>query len=104
MAATLKNALGTPLAATPYQLYICPASTTTTISTLEICNRNAGAATVRVWVTNGVGDFYSYYDLAIAGYDSFNQTIGKVLVDGDEYNVYSDLADVDFSISFIETA
>lgn len=102
MALTLK-VLGqsAPAATTATDLYTVPASTSTVISTLLICNRGATNTTFRISVrVAGAADAtkqYLYYDTAIAKNDSFAATLGVSLAATDVVTVYAGNANLSFT-------
>lgn len=69
-----------PVVNTDTNCYTVPAATQTIISSIIVCNRSNDDATFRVWVSaNGVAtanNQYIYYDVAIAGNDTFIATVG----------------------------
>jgi hypothetical protein len=103
MAATIK-VLGqsNPTATTLTTLYTVPASTSAVCSSLTICNRSATATTFRVAVRPaGAGisnEHYLYYDVTIAGNDTFIATIGMTLATTDVVSVYATLATLSFHL------
>lgn len=103
MAETLK-VLGqvAPAATTEASLYLVPAATTAVASTLMVCNRGAGTATVNIGVSVGGGALaakdYIYYALAIPSHDTFAATVGLTLAAADDVRVYASTADVTFSL------
>lgn len=109
MATTLK-VLGqsNPSATTLTTLYTVPASTSAVCSTLTVCNRSATATTFRVAVRPaGAGisnEHYLYYDVTIAGNDTFAATLGITLATTDVVSVYATLATLSFSLFGQENA
>jgi hypothetical protein len=93
---------GDPLAATQTSIYTVPASTEAVISSITICNRSATATTFRVALLPGGGAVanadYIYYDLPIAGNDTFIATIGATLETASEVEVYATLATLSFNV------
>lgn len=91
-----------PLATTETLLYTCPASTGTAISTFVICNRAATPSTFRVSVAVGGGATankdYIYYDVILAGNDTFAATFGVTLSATDKVQTYASSANLSFSI------
>lgn len=89
-----------PSATTNTTLYTVPDKTQTVISTLAICNTNAAARTIRVYIVPDGGSAATsnalYYDLSIASYDTFAATIGLTLGASDFIVVYTSGADVTF--------
>jgi len=103
MAATYK-VLGqsAPVATTLTALYTVPAATSTIESTVFVCNRSATPTSFRISVAiAGAADAvaqYLYFDLAIAGNDTFAFTTGITLAATDVVRVYATLATLSFSI------
>jgi hypothetical protein len=91
-----------PIAATLTTLYTVPAVTETVGSSIIICNRSAVATSFRLAVRPagaGISDeHYQYYDLPIAGNDTFIATIGMTLATTDVVSVYATLATLSFSL------
>ena len=96
-----------PLAATLTTLYTVPVSTSTVCSTITVCNRSATATTFRIAVRPaGAGisnEHYLYYDIPIAGNDTFAATIGLTLAATDVVSVYATLATCSFNLFGQET-
>jgi len=106
MANTLKT-LGqvAPAAATPADIYTVPASTTTSVSSISVCNRSATDTSFRISIRPAgavqADEHYLYYDVAIPGNDTFIATVGISLENtgtGDIITVYSTLATCSFSV------
>ena len=103
MANTLK-VLGqsNPSATTLTTLYTVPAATSTVCSSIVICNRSATATTFRVAVRPSgasiANEHYIYYDVTIAGNDTFIATIGISLSTTDVVSVYATLATLSFNL------
>jgi len=103
MAITIKT-LGqqAPGATTETDLYTVPAATSAVISTITICNRNASSATFRISVSVGGGATankdYIYYDVTIAGNDTFAATMGMTLATTDKIKVYASTANLSFNL------
>jgi hypothetical protein len=91
-----------PSATTLTTLYTVPALTSTVCSSLTICNRSATATTFRVAIRPaGAGisnEHYLYYDVTIAGNDTFIATIGITLATTDVVSVYATLATLSFQL------
>jgi hypothetical protein len=72
-----------PSATTETDLYTVPAATSTVCSSISICNRGATQTTFRVSISQGGGATankdYIYYDVTLAGNDTFIATIGVTL-------------------------
>ena len=102
MATTLK-VLGqvAPVATTLTTLYTVPGATSTVVSSLTVCNRSATATSFRVAVRPAgaaiSNEHYLYYDVTIAGNDTFVATIGISLEATDVISVYATLSTLSFS-------
>lgn len=102
--ATVLKVLGQakPSATTLTTLYTVPADTTATISTITVCNQSATATAFRISVRiAGAADTpaqYLYYDVAIAGNDTFAATVGITLAATDVVSVYNTLATLSFNL------
>ena len=103
MATTLK-VLGqsAPGAASLTTLYTVPAVTSTVCSSIIVCNRSATATSFRVAVRPAgaaiSNEMYLYYDVTIAGNDTFIATIGISLATTDVVSVYATLATLSFNL------
>lgn len=103
MATTIK-VLGqsNPSATTLTTLYTVPASTSTVASSIVVCNRSASATSFRVAIRPaGAGisnEHYLYYDVTIAGNDTFIATIGITLAATDVVSVYSGANTLSFNL------
>jgi len=88
-------------------LYTVPAATSTTVSTITVCNRGATATTFRVSVAPaGAGDAasqYVYYDVPINENDTFATTVGLTLATTDKIRVYAGNANLTFAVFGVET-
>jgi hypothetical protein len=108
MATVLKVlAQSAPLAATPTDLYTVDPATQTVVSSIVICNRSGSANSFRVAVRPGgaplSNEHYNYYDVTLAGNDTFIATIGITLGAGDIITVYATTATLSFSLYGQET-
>lgn len=96
----------TPNAATLTTAYTVPASTTSTLSSLVICNTNTTTTNFRISIQiGGAADSlkqYLYYDLPLLGNDTFIATIGTTLGSGDIVKVRAADANVAFNFFGIE--
>lgn len=107
MADTLK-VLGqsAPSAASLTTLYTVPGATSTTVSTITVCNRSSTATTFRVAVRPaGAGisnEHYQAYDAEILGNEIYSFTIGATLATTDVISVYNTLATVSFTAFGVE--
>lgn len=107
MATTLKI-LGQakPTATTLTDLYQVPLATTCTVSTIWVCNQSSTATTFRISIAiAGAADAtqqYLYYDVAIAGNDTFAATCGIALGAQDKIRVYAGAATLSFNAVGVE--
>jgi hypothetical protein len=103
MANTLK-VLGqsAPGAASLTTLYTVPGATSTVCSSIVVCNRSATATSFRIAVRPAgaaiSNEMYLYYDVVIAGNDTFVATIGLSLATTDVVSVYATLATLSFNL------
>lgn len=101
MAETLK-VLGqsAPNATTETDLYTTPGATSSVVSSLVVCNRSATQTTFRVSVSVAgaatANKDYLYYDVTIAGNDTFAATLGITLAATDKIRVYAGAATLSF--------
>ncbi len=97
-----------PGAASLTALYTVPGATQAVVSTLAVCNRSAVATAFRVSVAvAGAADApeqYVYYDVTIAGNDTFAATIGITLGPADVVRVYATLATLSFCLFGVEVS
>jgi hypothetical protein len=89
-------------ATTETDLYTVPSSTSTVCSSIVVCNRGGVATTFRVSVS-AAGAFtdskdYIYYDVTIAGNDTFVATVGVTLATTDVVRAYAGNASLSFQI------
>lgn len=91
-----------PSAATLTTLYTVPALTSTAVSSVTICNRSSTATSFRVAIRPAgaaiSNEHYLYYDVTIAGNDTFIATIGMTLATTDVVSVYATLATLSMHI------
>lgn len=91
-----------PGAASLTTLYTVPASTSTVISSIVVCNRSATPTNFRIAIRPAgaaiSNEMYLYYDVAIAGNDTFVATIGISLATTDVVSVYATLATLSFNV------
>ena len=101
--ATTYKVLGqsNPSATTATTLYTVPASTSTVVSTISICNQAATSASYRIAVRPAgatlAAQHYLAYDIAIAANDTTALTLGVTLATTDVVTVYASSATVSFS-------
>lgn len=88
-------------AATMEELYAVPASTSTVISTITVCNRANAARSYRIAIkpasaTALANEHYIAFDVPIAANDTTALTLGITLAAGNSLNVYASAADLTF--------
>jgi hypothetical protein len=109
MADTLKI-LGqsNPNATTLTDLYTVPSSTSATVSSIVVCNRSSTATSFRISVSIAgaaiANEQYLYYDVPIAGNDTFVATLGITLATTDKVRVYATLATLSFNAFGVEVS
>lgn len=102
--ATALKVLGqsNPSATSNTTLYTVPAATEAVASSLLVCNRSATPTSFRVAVRPAgaaiSNEHYIYYDLEIAGNDTFAATLGISLAATDVVTVYAAAATLSFSL------
>lgn len=91
-----------PSAATMTDLYTSPALTETVVSSLTICNRSGTATSFRVAIRPAgavlSNEQYVYYDVTLAGNDTFIATVGFTLEATDVVSVYATLGTLSFHL------
>lgn len=91
-----------PSATTLTTLYTAPAATSAVASSVVVCNRSATATSFRVAVRPAgaavSNEHYLYYDVPIAGNDTFTATLGITLATTDVVSVYATLATLSFNL------
>ena len=91
-----------PAATTETDLYTVPASTQAICSSIVVCNRGSSSITFRISVSVGGGATankdYNYYDVPVAGNDTFIATIGITLGAGDKVRVYAGNTNLSFNL------
>tara|TARA_R110000824_G_scaffold401172_1_gene611153 strand:- start:1787 stop:2122 length:336 start_codon:yes stop_codon:yes gene_type:complete len=96
-----------PSATTDTTLYTVPSITSTTTSSLVICNRSAGALTYRVAVrplgAAIANKHYIYYNKTLAANESFAAILGMTLDSADVVTVYASSGDLSFTLFGVET-
>ncbi len=89
-----------PSATTETDLYTVPSTKSTVCSSIVICNRGGSQTTFRVSISQAGASTsnkdYIYYDVALAGYDTFIATIGITLATTDKIRVYSGNSSLSF--------
>jgi len=91
-----------PSATTETDLYTVPPATSAVCSSVSICNRGATQTTFRVSISQGgaaiTNKDYLYYDVTLAGNDTFIATIGVTLAATDKIRVYSGSSNLSFQV------
>jgi hypothetical protein len=91
-----------PNATTLTDLYTVPAATSIVSSSIVVCNRSGTSTSFRISiaVAGAANDNkqYLYYDVPIAGNDTFIATIGITLAATDIIRVYATLATLSFNL------
>jgi hypothetical protein len=91
-----------PSATTLTTLYTVPATKSTVVSSLTICNVSATPDYFRIAVrplgATIADEHYIYYNVLIAGYDTFIATVGLTLSTTDIVSVYSTNGTLSFSL------
>ena len=101
--ATTYKVLGqsAPAATTATTLYTVPASTSTVISTINVCNRTTTADTFRIAIRPAgatlATSHYIAYDTSVLANDSINITAGISLATTDVVTVYAGTANLTFT-------
>lgn len=101
--ATVYKTLGqsNPAATTATTLYTVPASTSTVLSTLTVCNQASTAGTFRIAIRPAAAALaasqYIAYDTPIAANDTIALTLGITLATTDVVTVYASSATMSFS-------
>lgn len=91
-----------PSAVTETVLYTAPASTSTVVSTVTICNQTSSAATYRIAVRpsadgSTTAKHWIVYGATVAASDTTALTLGITLGAGDTLRVYASTANLSFS-------
>lgn len=90
-----------PSATTATTLYTVPASTSTVISTVTVCNQAASAGSFRIAVRPAAetlaAKHYVAYDVAIAANDTTALTLGLTLATTDVVTIYASSATMSFN-------
>ena len=91
-----------PSATTETDLYTVPSATSTVCSSLSICNRGSSQTTFRISISAAgaatSNKDYLYYDVTLAGNDTFIATIGVTLATTDKIRVYSGNSNLSFQV------
>jgi hypothetical protein len=101
--ATVYKVLGqqNPAATTATNLYTVPASTSTVVSTITVCNQASSAATFRIAVRPAAAvlaaQHYIVYGATVAASDTTTLTLGLTLATTDVVTVYASSATLSFN-------
>ena len=101
--ATVYKVLGqqNPAATTATSLYTVPASTSTVVSTITVCNQASSAATFRIAVRPAAAvlaaQHYIVYGATVAASDTTTLTLGLTLATTDVVTVYASSATLSFN-------
>ena len=91
-----------PAAVTATTLYTVPASTSTVVSTINICNQSTNNDTYRIAVRPAgatlTAAHYIAFNGVIPGYDTISLTIGITLAATDVVTVYAGTSTLSFSL------
>ena len=91
-----------PSATTETDLYTVPSATSTVCSSISICNRGATQTTFRISISAAgaatANKDYLYYDVILAGNDTFIATIGLTLATTDKIRIYSGNSSLSFQV------
>jgi hypothetical protein len=91
-----------PAATTATTLYTVPASTSTVVSTVVVCNQSASTDSFRIAIRPAgaslLAKHYIAYDNAIAANDSVTLTIGITLATTDVVTIYAGTANLSFNL------
>lgn len=110
MSDTLKVlAQSAPTASSITDIYTVPGATSTTISSIMVCNQNStGSINFRISIAvSGASDTpkqYLYYDVPLISNDTFVAVIGLTLGSSDVLRVMTDTANVSFSVFGVEVS
>ena len=91
-----------PSATTATTLYTVPASTSTVVSTITICNQAASSDSYRIAIRPAgaalAAQHYIAYNGAIPAYDTISLTLGITLATTDVVTVYAGTANLSFGL------
>ena len=91
-----------PSATTETVLYTVPSLTSSVCSSISICNRGTAQTTFRISVSPAgaatANKDYLYYDVTLAGNDTFIATIGVTLATTDVIRIYSGNNNLSFQV------
>lgn len=98
-----------PASTTLTDFYTVPAATTTSASSVTVCNQN-GAINILFRISIAIGGVvddpkqYLYFDLPLGSNDTFVATIGLSLGTGDIVRVQSSASGVSFNLFGVEVS
>jgi hypothetical protein len=91
-----------PSATTETDLYTVPPATSAVCSSVSICNRGGTPTTFRISLSplgaSTANKDYLYYDVTLAGNDTFIATVGVTLAATDKIRVYAGNASLSFQV------
>jgi len=91
-----------PSATTATTLYTVPASTSTVVSTITICNQSNASDTYRIAIRPAgatlANSQYIAYNSVIPAYDSISLTIGITLAATDVVTIYAGTTNLSFNL------
>jgi hypothetical protein len=108
--ATTYKVLGqsAPSATTDTNVYTVPSATSTVVSTITVCNRDAASATYRLAVRPAgasiANQHYIAYGTTCPANDTISLTLGITLAATDVVTVYASTANLSFNIFGAEIA
>lgn len=95
-----------PAATTLTTLYTVPAVTSTTVSSVVVCNQAAATGTFRISIQIAAAadnaKQYLYFDTSVGANDTFVATIGMTLATSDVVKVYASSTTISFSLFGVE--
>jgi hypothetical protein len=98
---------GDPAAVTPTLFYTVPELSSTTVSSLVVCNRTSSSETFRVSVRksgDGADDSqYLFYDVPLYGNSTLTAVLGLTLAEADAVWIYASALGLSFNLFGVET-
>ena len=95
-----------PAATTLTTLYTVPGATSTTVSSIAICNQAAADATFRISIQIAAAadnaKQYIYYDTTVEANDTFVATVGLTLATTDVVKIYASSGTLSFTAYGVE--
>lgn len=91
-----------PASATEATLYTVPASTSTVVSSIAVCNQTASSATFRIAIrpsadATTAAKHYLVYGTTVGAADTVVLTVGVTMATGDKIMVFGSNANLSFS-------